>query len=146
MLALVLCICLLGVGAGLFAGSGVTVLTGRYLQASGGSHIVISTQGTPVVLNASDGASLFDGLSAGDRVLVLCSGVNACWPGQSRAYLCLRLGGGSTDDLPAAVCALSLRRAPFFCTFRKIRRRAPFFSPGFMIYYILYWFGLCAAQ
>ena len=92
MLALVLCICLLGVGAGLFAGSGVTVLTGRYLQASGGSHIVISTQGTPVVLNASDGASLFD---------VLCSGVNACWPGQSRAYLCLRLGGGSTDDLPA---------------------------------------------
>ena len=41
MLALVLCICLLGVGAGLFAGSGVTVLTGRYLQASGGSHIVI---------------------------------------------------------------------------------------------------------
>ena len=102
MLALVLCICLLGVGAGLFAGSGVTVLTGRYLQASGGSHIVISTQGTPVVLNASDGASLFDGLSAGDRVLVLCSGVNACWPGQSRAYLCLRLGGGSTDDLPAS--------------------------------------------
>ena len=58
-------------------------------------------EGTPVVLNASDGASLFDGLSAGDRVLVLCSGVNACWPGQSRAYLCLRLGGGSTDDLPA---------------------------------------------
>ena len=82
MLALALCICLLGVGAGLFAGSGVTVLTGRYRQASG--------------------ASLFDGLSAGDRVLVLCSGVNACWPGQSRAYLCLRLGGGSTDDLPAS--------------------------------------------
>lgn len=75
---------------------------GLYLRGNGGTDMVILQSGAPIIMRdrSRDGA-LFDGLSDGDRVLVLHTGIAESYPGQSTAYLCLRLGGGSAADLPA---------------------------------------------
>lgn len=74
---------------------------GRYLQASNGTHIIIGGQNRPVVLRdrfVSD--SMFEGLEDGDRVLVVCDGINESYPAQSSAYFCMRLERGNATDLP----------------------------------------------
>ena len=82
-------------------GSGKSVLVGRYLQARDGSHMVIDNNGSPVILEAPDSRPrMFDALEDGDRVLVICGGINTSYPGRSGAYWCLRLGDGSAEDLP----------------------------------------------
>ena len=77
------------------------MFVGRYLRADNGAHIVISGRNNPVVLrDRSTADSMFDGLEDGDRVLVVCGGVNESYPAQSSAYFCLRLERGGADDLP----------------------------------------------
>lgn len=100
--ALVLVLVLL-LAAGLFwcMETGKSVLIGRYLQAKDGSHLMIDQTGSPIILQAPDrNPHMFDALEDGDRMLVVCGGILASYPGRSGAYWCLRLGGGSMDDLP----------------------------------------------
>lgn len=79
-----------------------TLFLGRYLQGNSGSHILVCQDGMPIVMrDCSRDDALFAGLSDGDRVLVLHSGIAESYPGQSGAYFCLRLGGGAPSDLPA---------------------------------------------
>lgn len=81
--------------------TGKSVFVGRYLQARDGSHMAIDSTGSPVILEAPDSfPRMFDPLEDGDRVLVVCGGINTSYPGRSGAYWCLRLGGGSMEDLP----------------------------------------------
>ena len=78
-----------------------SVFVGRYLQARDGSHMVIDSTGSPVILDAPNSRPhMFDQLEDGDRVLVVCGGILTSYPGRSGAYWCLRLGGGSLEDLP----------------------------------------------
>ena len=87
---------LMGLTAG---GRSVTVC--QYLYSDGSRHIVIDQDGGPIVMrDLSEAGTLFDGLERGDRVLVRHDGIAASYPARSRAYWCLRLGGGSPDDLP----------------------------------------------
>lgn len=89
--------------AGLFwcVGTGKSVLVGRYLQARDGSNMVIDRDGSPIILEAPDSRPLmFEDLEDGDRVLVICGGILTSYPGRSGAYWCVRLGGGSEEDLP----------------------------------------------
>ncbi|MEA4933198.1 MAG: hypothetical protein VB071_06380 [Lawsonibacter sp.] len=79
-----------------------TIFTGSYLRANNGTHIIIDRQSSPVVMRnrfASD--AMFDGLEDGDRVLVVCDGINESYPAQSNVYFCFRLGKGEAADLPA---------------------------------------------
>ena len=93
--------CLAAVGLGWCVETGKSVFTGRYLQARDGSHLVIDSHGSPVILTPPEGQpAMFDHLEDGDRVLIVCGGINTSYPGRSGAYLCLRLGPGSTEDLP----------------------------------------------
>ena len=74
---------------------------GHYLRGSSGAHILLRESGTPIVLNdRSRDSHLFDGLSDGDRVLVLHDAVLESYPARSAAYFCLRLGAGTRSDLP----------------------------------------------
>lgn len=99
---LLLLACLLLAAAGWWVKTGKSVLTGRHLLANNGVHIVVTADGTPVVLgDRSPSGALFDGLSDGDRVLVVCSGIAETYPAQSGAYWVLRLGGGAREDIPA---------------------------------------------
>ena len=74
---------------------------GQYLRGSSGAHILVCGSGTPIVLDdRSRDADLFDGLSDGDRILVLHDAVLESYPARSAAYFCLRLGAGTRSDLP----------------------------------------------
>lgn len=95
------CLGLAAALCGAVLASGRGVILGSYLRANDGSNIVVEADGAPVVLSdRSAGGNLFGGLSDGDRVLVVCSGINASWPGQAGAYWCFRLGPGEPSDIP----------------------------------------------
>lgn len=87
--------------------AGSSVISGHYLQANNGAHIIIDHNGSPIVMrDYSDQGRLFHALSDGDRILVVCSGINQSWPGQASAYWCLRLGDGAEGDLPQGTLLL----------------------------------------
>ena len=93
--------CLLAMGMGI-AAANTSILSGRYLRGSSGSHIVVDSRGNPYVMEDRSGSGhLFERLEDGDRVLVLCgANVNDIYPARNGAYWCLRLGAGSHEDLP----------------------------------------------
>ena len=95
-------VCLAAAGLFWCVQTGKSMFTGRYLQARDGSHMVIDTNGSPVILTApARSPQMFDDLEDGDRVLVVCGGILTSYPGRSGAYWCVRLGGGSLQDLPS---------------------------------------------
>lgn len=84
-----------------WAVTGNIIFTGRYLRANNGTHIIIDRQCSPVVMrNRFTSDAVFDGLDDGDRVLVVCDGINESYPAQSNVYFCFRLGRGDAADLP----------------------------------------------
>lgn len=102
MFPLMILACILLAGLGWCLAHRVSVFTGRYLQAGNGAHIVVDRSGAPVILeDRTSRPALFDGLSDGDRVLVLCDGILDSYPARAYARFCVRLGGGAAADLPA---------------------------------------------
>lgn len=75
-------------------------LTGRFLLGDQNTPILIAPSGAPIVLTDRTGSDLFAGLSDGDRILVILSPVAETYPARAGAYFCLRLGGGTPEDLP----------------------------------------------
>lgn len=81
-------------------------LTGWYLEADNGAHLMICEDGEP--LSLSDGSrsgQLFDGLDSGDRIEITCGAIAECYPGQATAYTCKLLADGTPEDLPAETLA-----------------------------------------
>ena len=106
LLTVLILVCLTVGFLGWCSATGQGLLTGQYLQARSGAHMVIDDRGSPIVMgDRSDGGALFDGLSDGDRVLVLCSGIAESYPAQSGAYFCIRLRAGTPEELPADTLA-----------------------------------------
>lgn len=81
-------------GLGLRFSSGYCVITD-----SGACMIVL--EGTPVELTRHGGS--FRNLSTGDRLLVLHGGIQETFPAQTAAYLFLRTGSGSIQNIPQSV-------------------------------------------
>ena len=75
--------------------------SGHYLRGKNDTHIFIDQSGTPIILSDRTGKGLFDGLSDGDHILVVFSEAAETYPARAGAYLCIRLGSGTADDLPA---------------------------------------------
>ena len=69
-----------------------------YLEGNNGAHFMI-IEGGPIVMHTDD-ESAFDGLSSGDRILVLHGGVRESYPGSTDITAVFRLGGGSLEDIP----------------------------------------------
>lgn len=81
-------------------------LTGWYLEADNGAHLMICEGGEP--LSLSDGSrsgQLFDGLDSGDQIQITCGAIAESWPGQATAYTCKQLADGTPADLPAETLA-----------------------------------------
>ncbi|MBQ8804611.1 MAG: hypothetical protein IJZ53_13365 [Tyzzerella sp.] len=76
---------------------GITV--GRCLVAVDGSYLLVDDNSPTKISNCSSNEELFSNLKTGDKILVVHDGVNESYPGQTGAYFCLRLGGGSIDDI-----------------------------------------------
>lgn len=84
------------------------VLTGLGLRFSSGYCVItdngacmIVLEGTPVELIRPGGN--FRNLSTGDRLLILHDGILETYPARTAAYLCLRVGSGSIQNIPQSV-------------------------------------------
>lgn len=76
-------------------------LEGRYLQTADGAALIVTADGSPIVMSdQSEDGGLFDGLDTGDQIRITYDGIHDSYPGQTGAYSCEKLAGGSTADLP----------------------------------------------
>lgn len=92
---LILAACL----AGYCLRQGIGISHARYLETLHGHMLIID--GSPVSMSGSD--ALFDGLTTGDEVLVAHSMIAESYPGQAKAYLCIKRADGSEADIPGAL-------------------------------------------
>ncbi|MBE6587069.1 MAG: hypothetical protein E7647_01485 [Ruminococcaceae bacterium] len=85
-----------------FINKGYSLSEGYYLQADGKSLIIIDN--SPVVMgNCTKNDDLFDGLSDGDKILLLHDGIEESYPGGTGAYYVKKIEDGSISDIPESV-------------------------------------------
>lgn len=78
-------------------GRGVSV--GRYIESKKGTPMVVVGD-SPIRMNdLSEGGELFARLEEGDLILVTHTAVAEVYPAETGVYFCLRLGGGSIEDI-----------------------------------------------
>lgn len=82
--------------------NGKSVSTGRCIVSDNGSVLWLSDSAGPTVLNdRSIFGGAFDKLKTGDKIWIIhADAVAESYPGQVSVYACLRIGGGSIDDIP----------------------------------------------
>ena len=80
-------------------GYGMSV--GRALYAKDGSCMLVVDENSPIRMNdLSGGENLFDGISTGDKILVIHTGIAESYPAQTGAYWLMKIGEGDRDDIP----------------------------------------------
>lgn len=94
-LVLIAAACLVGVAAR----KGIGFSEAMYMETKHGHMLLIDN--SPIRMSGKDG--LFDGLTTGDRVLVMHGLIAESYPGQSSAYLCIKRADGSETDIPVQV-------------------------------------------
>lgn len=80
-----------------------TLSEGRALRCAGGEVLWIDENGSPTVMtDCTKNKKLLNGLSTGDRILLLHDGVEESYPGRTGVYFLLKLGKGTIGDIPDA--------------------------------------------
>ena len=80
-------------------GCGMTV--GRALYAKDGTCMLVEDENSPIRMSdLSKGGNLFEGISTGDKILVIHTGIAESYPAQTGAYWLIKIGEGSRDDIP----------------------------------------------
>jgi len=80
-----------------------SITVGRYLESLHGDHLLIDGNSPDRMFNSSPWEDLFDGLQTGDKILVVHGPTLDSYPGQTDAYLCLKLQSGNIYDIPENV-------------------------------------------
>lgn len=84
-----------------------SAMTGRYLYAENGAHLIIAEDGEPYrISDQSRGQALFDGLDSGDLIQITHDAIAETFPGQASVYSCKLLEEGSPEDIPAEAITL----------------------------------------
>ncbi len=82
---------------------GMIVQQGRYLETKNGGAMLIHGN-SPTKLHTPTGKDLFKGLTTGDTVLVVRSNFTLeSYPGQTTAYVVIKLRDGTIEDIPEGV-------------------------------------------
>ncbi len=83
-------------------GYGMSV--GRALYAKDGSCMLVVDENSPIRMSdRSDGGNLFDGISTGDKILVIHTGIAESYPAQTGAHWLMKIGEGDRDDIPEKI-------------------------------------------
>lgn len=83
-------------------GYGMSV--GRALYAKDGSCMIVVDEKSPIRMSdRTDKGNLFDGISSGDKILVVHTGIEESYPGHTGAYWIMKLSDGNRDDIPEEV-------------------------------------------
>lgn len=78
-------------------GYGATV--GRALVTDGGSYLLIDENSPIEMSTKSNKEDFFKDIKTGDKILVIHDGINETYPGETRAYLCIKLSEGTINDI-----------------------------------------------
>ncbi len=82
---------------------GWIVQQGRYLETKSGGAMLIYGN-SPTELHNPTGRDLFEGLTTGDKILVVRSNVTLeSYPEQTTAYAVIKLRDGTIEDIPKGV-------------------------------------------
>lgn len=84
--------CLLGVALR----HGLSRSEAVYIETDHGNMLLI--EGSPISMSGRD--SLFDSLTDGDKVFVVHGPIAESYPGQAKAYLCIKQPGDEKGDIP----------------------------------------------
>ena len=80
---------------------GICISQARYIETQPGHMLVIDN--SPVSMSGREG--MFDGLTTGDKVLVAHGLIAESYPGQAKAYLCIKLKDGTEESIDEKVVA-----------------------------------------
>ncbi len=78
---------------------GIRFSQAQYIETAHGHMLLID--GSPVSMSGKD--SLFKKLTSGDKVLVAHGLIAETYPGQAKAYLCIKQSDGTEADIPADI-------------------------------------------
>lgn len=92
---LLVAVCLLGVALH----HGLSWSEAYYIETDHGHMLLI--EGSPISMSGKEG--LFDDLTMGDKVLVVHGPIAESYPGQAKAYLCIKQADGTEEDIPERV-------------------------------------------
>lgn len=83
-------------------GYGMSV--GRALYARDGSCMLVVDENSPIIMfDRSEKEDLFKGISTGDKILVVHTGIAESYPAQTGAYWLIKLSDGEKDDIPEKI-------------------------------------------
>ena len=71
----------------------------QYMETAHGHMLLIN--GSPVSISGKDRS--FKNLTTGDKVLVAHGLIAESYPGQAKAYLCIKRADGTASDIPAGI-------------------------------------------
>lgn len=78
---------------------GIRFSEARYIETLQGHMLLID--GSPVTMYGKDSA--FENLTTGDQVLVAHGLIAESYPGQAKAYLCIKQEDGTAEDIPSQI-------------------------------------------
>lgn len=82
--------------------NGLTLSTGRYLEAKNGQDIFV-LHNSPVVMSNNADRDIFKNFETGDKILVAHFCVAESYPGQTGVKFAFRLEKGTIEDVPETV-------------------------------------------
>lgn len=78
---------------------GICLREAQYIETAHGHMLLID--GSPVSVSGKD--RVFKNLTTGDKVLVAHGLIAETYPGQAKAYLCIKSADGTAEDIPADI-------------------------------------------
>ena len=78
---------------------GIQISKAVYIETSAGNMVLL--QGSPVSVSGKE--DMFDGLTMGDKVLLVHGLVAESYPGKTKGYFCIKRADGTEEDIPAEV-------------------------------------------
>ena len=104
VVAVVLFLCAIAfVVFGIAAYNGYSISEGQFLITDKGSYMIIMDNSPIKMKNCSKNEELFDGLTNGDKILIVHGLIEDTYPGGTGVYFCKKLSDGEYKDLPEEV-------------------------------------------
>ena len=104
-IAVILAVCITGITAGalIMNFQGISVSTGVALKSENGTCFLVNNNSPIRLSDFSEKGDRFNGLSDGDKILVLHGVTQESYPASTFAYFAVKLSDGTIDDVPETV-------------------------------------------
>ena len=88
---------------GIASYKGFSISEGQVLITDKGSYMIIIDNSPIVMSNQSKNEEIFEGLTNGDKILIVHDGIQESYPSGTGVYFCKKLSDGEYKDLPEQI-------------------------------------------